>query len=294
MGGGSWTSSSYVSHSTKSRGFSDMASFKSASAQELYRSKNLDASLNPYKVVRECCDSEEHPETIPVILALDVTGSMGAAAEAVAKQLNDIMDNLYGEVKDVEFAIMAIGDFSYDHAPLQVSQFESDIRIAEALEKVYFERGGGGNSWESYTAAWYFGLNNTKLDCWNRGRKGIIITLGDEPLNPYLPKDVVRRVIGNSVQGDVETNDLFSEVKEKFDIYHIAIDDPETAYRHYATKIDNTFGRLLGDNFKVSTCNNLACTISDIIKNSSNKDESLVNTTKTEETYKYSENGISW
>lgn len=293
MGGGSWTSDSYVTHSTVTRGFSNMDSFNSASAQELYRSKSLDKSLDPYKVVRECCDSDEHPETIPVILALDVTGSMGSAAEAVAKQLNDIMDNLYGEVKDVEFAIMAIGDFSYDRAPLQVSQFESDIRIAEALEKVYFERGGGGNSWESYTSAWYFGVNNTKLDCWNRGKKGIIITLGDEPLNPYLPMNAVKSVIGNPVQGDIETKPLFEEAKEKFDIYHIAIDDSATSYHWHKKKIHESFGGLLGDNFKVSTCNNLAKTVSDIIKNSENN--CITNTnTSTESTYKYSENGVSW
>ena len=83
-------------------------------------------------------------------------------------------------------------------------------------------------------------------------------------------------------------------MKEKFDVYHIAIDDPATAYRHYTAKIDNTFGKLLGDNFKVSTCNNLACTISDIIKNSSIIDEPYISTTNKEETYKYSENGISW
>lgn len=293
MGGGSWTSDSYVTHSTRSRGFTTMSAFNNASAQELYRSKSLDKSLDPYKVVRECCDSNEHPETIPVILALDVTGSMGSAAEAVAKQLNDIMDNLYGEVKDVEFMIMAIGDFSYDKAPLQVSQFESDIRIAEALEKVYFERGGGGNSWESYTSAWYFGVNNTKLDCWKRGKKGIIITLGDEPLNPYLPAGAIKGVIGNPVQGDIETKSLFEEAKNKFDIYHIAIDDSETAYHWYKSKIDKSFGELLGDHLKISTCNNLARTVSDIIKNS---DASCAETTNvsTESVYNYSENGLSW
>ena len=64
---------------------------------------------------------------------------------------------------------MGIGDLAYDYAPIQASQFESDIRIAEQLDKIYFEGGGGGNNFESYTAAWYFGVHNCKLDCWNRG-----------------------------------------------------------------------------------------------------------------------------
>ena len=45
-----------------------------------------------------------------------------------------------------------------------MSQFESDMRIAEALDKIYMEHRGGGNAYESYTAAWRMGLNRTSLD----------------------------------------------------------------------------------------------------------------------------------
>jgi hypothetical protein len=132
--------------------------------------------------MRECCDSDEHPDTLPVILALDVTGSMGGALLKTAASLNVIMQKILDEYEDVEFMVMGIGDLSYDRAPIQISQFESDIRIAEHLDRLWFERGGGGNSFESYTAAWYMGLYHTSLDCWKKGRKGILITLGDEPL----------------------------------------------------------------------------------------------------------------
>lgn len=281
MGGGNWTSASYVKHSTFIRGFADMNSFKSASTQELYRSYRLDESLNPYNVVRECCDSEEHPQTIPVILALDVTGSMGSAASAIATQLGDIMDKLYGEVKDVEFLTMAIGDMSYDSAPVQVSQFESDIRIAEQIEKIYFEGHGGGNTWESYTAAWYFGLYHTKLDCWKRGKKGIIITLGDETLNPYLPAEKIHSIFGDSVQGDIETKELYKEVLEKFDVYHIAVNDNRTSFWRYEDRIKNSFGKMMGENLIISNCDNLYNVISDIVKNSASgsyksKNENLI------------------
>ena len=48
--------------------------------QDMFTARKLDPALDPKNVMRECCDSGEHPETIPVILALDVTGSMGQAA----------------------------------------------------------------------------------------------------------------------------------------------------------------------------------------------------------------------
>lgn len=229
MGCGSWDTKSFVSYST-ARGYdtdSRGVVTGSYSNQEMFKAKNIDAALDPKGVIRECCDNEEHPNTLPVILALDVTGSMGKAAVEIAKKLNEIMTKLYGQIKDVEFMIMGIGDLSYDRCPIQASQFESDIRIAEQLEKVYFEFGGGGNSYESYTAAWYFGARHTKLDCWNRGKKGIIITIGDERLNPYLPRTAyycgLSNATGDSLQADVETKDLYTETSEKFDIYHINV-----------------------------------------------------------------------
>ena len=267
MGGGSWTSSAYDSR-LKSRGIASADSIMSMDTNQYYESRNLAPVLNPKNVTRECCDSDEHPNTIPVILALDVTGSMGAAAKACAAKLNEIMTSLYEKVNDIQFMTMAIGDFSYDRAPLQVSQYESDIRILEQMDQIYFEGGGGGNSFESYTAAWYFALRHTKLDCHNRGKKGIIITLGDEPLNPYLPRGAVENVIGDKLQGDVDTNDLYREVTEKFDVYHISVDDSDSSYRYNRIDADYTWKKVIGDNYKVSTLQNLAKTISNIIVNS--------------------------
>lgn len=301
MGGGSWTAQNYVSYSNalgrttalNTTGTTILDS--SLNAFQIYKSTRLDSMLNPLNVTRECLDSDEHPETIPVILALDVTGSMGAAAAEVAKKLNEIMTELYksDKIKDVEFCIMAIGDFAYDHAPLQVSQFESDIRIAEQLDKVWFEHGGGGNYSESYTAAWYFGLNHCKLDCWNRGKKGIIITLGDEELNPYLPKYKVKEFIGDNVQSDIKTKELYEQAKEKFDIYHLAVDDNETSWQSYQTEAIPTFKSYLDDeHFKIVTLNNLSKTISDIIINSQTT-EFLVNSIEDSSTVE-NVDGISW
>ena len=213
MGSGSWTTASFVNYAT-TRGYdtdSRGVVTTNYSNQEMFKSKELDSSLNPKNVVRECCDSKEHPNTVPVILALDVTGSMGQAAVEISKKLNNIMTKLYEQVEDIEFMVMGIGDLSYDRFPIQA----------------YFEFGGGGNSYESYTAAWYFGARHTKLDCWNRGKKGIIITIGDERLNPYLPRTAyycgLSNATGDSLQADVETKDLYTETAEKFDIYHINV-----------------------------------------------------------------------
>lgn len=254
MGSGAWTTMAYNA-SMSTRGFDTTSaatlldSVMSTNTSQVYSINHLHPMLDPKNVKRECCDTAEHPETIPVILALDVTGSMGPACKACAAQLNEIMTSLYENVKDVEFLVMGIGDLACDHAPIQASQFESDIRILDQMMNVYFEGGGGGNGYESYTAAWYFGLNNTKLDCWNRGRKGIIITMGDEPLNPYLPGCALKNVLGAPAE-DVNTDTLYKQVCEKFDVFHIAIDGP-SSYHFYKNQINDTWGKLLGENFTV-------------------------------------------
>jgi len=269
MGCGSWTSDSFKSYSKSvGRSVSKSGAIDSDySNQEMFKARHLDSALDPKNVIRECCDSEEHPNTLPVILALDVTGSMDEAAVEVAKKLNVIMTKLYKDVKDVEFMIMGIGDLPYDDCPIQVSQFESDIRIAEQLDKIYFEFGGGGNSFESYTAAWYFGSRHTKLDCLNRGRKGIIITIGDEELNPYLPLNGsscgLNKATGDNLQADIETKDLYEEVSEKFNVYHINV---EHGYRIMHESIERSFKVYLDDNhFKTVNMDNIADTIVDII-----------------------------
>ena len=292
MGSGVWTTTSYTA-SIASKGFSSAESMAYADVQEVYRAHRLDPLLDPKNVTRECLDTEEHPETIPVILALDVTGSMGHAATTCAGKLDEIMTELYSKVKDVEFLMMGIGDLAYDDAPIQASQFESDVRILDQTTKIYFEGGGGGNAFESYTAAWYFGLHHTKLDCWKRGKKGIIITMGDEPLNPYLPKRYLENVTGDSLEGDVETTYLYKEAIEKFDIYHIAVDDAASSYFYYNTKIENSFRPYLGNRLKVATIEQLPATIVECINdsiNGNNNNDSIPVKTQEETTTSY----ITW
>lgn len=273
MSTGSWSTSAFTSYTVNTKCVSDVAEFTTktySNAQELYKQRELSPILNPYKVMRECRDCESHPATIPVILALDVTGSMGGASVKVAQKLGDIMSALYddSDIKDVEFCTMAIGDVGCDTYPVQISQFEADIRIAEQLDLVYFEGHGGGNNYESYSVAWYMGLNHCDLDCWKRGKKGIIITMGDECPNPHLPKDKINKFIGDSLQCDVETEKLYEEVSEKYDVYHISIDDDETCYKYHndAHNADMKWEKLLGNNFSVCTLDNLADKIISIVK----------------------------
>jgi len=291
MGSGRWTKESFVSYSAMlGRSYAEDTGRVSG---QTYKARKIDKSLDPREfTVRECVNTEEHPNTIPVILALDVTGSMGETCSETAAALGVIVSNLYDKITDVEFCVMGIGDLAYDDAPVQMSQFESDIRIAEALDKIYMEHGGGGNRFESYTAAWYMGLKRTKLDCYDlQGRKGIIITMGDEPLNPYLPYNELNSDTNAKEQADIETGNLYVQASEKFDIFHIAVDSPQDCYAHYKEDIEKSFGQILGSNLKVATINNLAQVIEECIMTSVNG----TSATPTNGTTATNENGeICW
>ena len=284
MGCGSWTSDSFKSYS-KSVGRSVSKSGvidSDYSNQEIFKATRLDSALDPKNVIRECCDSDEHPNTLPVILALDVTGSMNDVSVEIAKKLNIIMTKLYEDITDVEFMIMGIGDLVYDNSPIQISQFESDIRIAEQLDKLWFENGGGGNDYESYTAAWYMGSRHTKIDCNKRCKKGIIITIGDERLNPYLPKNQLEYITGDKLQRDIETKELYHEASNKFNIYHLDVDH---RYHYDADNIKSSFMSYLDENhFKIVNLNNIVDEIITIIKNEATN----------EIIHKEDSNGITW
>ena len=267
MGSGSFSLHSFEDYSVSKGRTYDRSTGRVYGGQS-FTSTKLNEKLNPKNVIRECCNTPEHPNTVPVILALDVTGSMGGACRETVEALGNIVADLYSKFKDIQIMVMGIGDLAYDNAPIQISQFESDVRIAEWLDKIYREGGGGGNAYESYTAAWYMGLKHTKLDAFdNQGRKGIIITMGDEPLNPYLPKRELQKVTGDSLQADIDTKSLFEDASNKFDIYHIAVNDYRTSYSMYKESIKRSFGNLLGQRLVVSDIPNLGRTICDCIEN---------------------------
>lgn len=263
---------------------SAVADLSNMSASQYYTQRTISDRLNPYQVMRECVDSSEHPNTIPVLLAIDCTGSMGPTSVACAAKLNEIMELLYQQITDVEFMVCAFGDLSYDSAPFQAGQFESDIRISDQLDLIYFEGGGGGNRFESYTLPWYFGLHNTSLDCWKRNKKGILISLGDEPLNPYLPHQELNACLGCHEQADIDTKELYQAAREKFDIYHLSIDERTSSYNYYKKDVDKIWRQVLDENYRVTNLNNLSQAISDIIINAKTDMNTVVS----------SADGISW
>ena len=115
------------------------------------------------------------------------------------------------------------------------------------------------------------------------------ITIGYnvEEINDAV-KNQLEKVFGDTLQSNIETETLYKDAVEKFDIYHIAVDDPEDSYSWYNTRINSTFGLILGDRLKISTIERLPMTIVECIEDSVNsgiQTKTTSNIEKTESDY---------
>ncbi|MGD9681804.1 MAG: hypothetical protein AB7W16_11530 [Candidatus Obscuribacterales bacterium] len=201
----------------------------SKSASEIFSGK-LEKDLDPKHIkIRESCDSDRNPQSTPIIVAVDDTGSMGFLAELlIRKGLGTLIEEIYDRkpVSDPHLMLMAVGDAWCDRAPLQVTQFETDIRLASQLSRFYIEGGGGGNQFESYNLPWYFAATRTRCDSFlKRGKRGYLFTVGDEPPPPALLKEHIKKILGDSAQHDMKTRDVLGMASRTWDIYHIMIEE---------------------------------------------------------------------
>lgn len=224
MGSSSWTADTRTAYASRS------AKSVNKSRSELFQSRSIRKDFNPKNIVmRESVDSEANPQSTPIIVGLDVTGSMGMIAEHIAKQgLGTLIESIIDTkpVTDPHIMMMAIGDINYDDAPLQVTQFEADITIADQLEDLWLEGGGGGNQFESYDLPWLFAARKTKTDAWDkRGQKGYVFTIGDELPPKATDHKVLNENIGLSEQQNMTTNDMLESAQERYNVFHIIVEE---------------------------------------------------------------------
>lgn len=235
MGGGTYNSSSRAVRATTMNYESAKKDLGTVFKQQAERKAH--ASMLPYGVVmRESANSADHPDVDSIILGLDVTQSMGSLpAELIADGLPTLMSKLIELRVDPSLLFLALTDHVYNKTPLQIGQFEANDETLDMwLTRTYIEGGGGGNNGESYMLAWYFGIYHTKMENFDKkGKKGFLITIGDEPVLGSIPGSAITEIFGNNLgeKAVYSSADLFKEVCKKFHVYHINIHHSEQAIR---------------------------------------------------------------
>jgi hypothetical protein len=223
----------------------------SMSRNDMFQSSAKNEFL-PHSVkggVRESVDSVDNPNSRPIMVFMDATGSMGHIPQYMATTgIGEVMANIlkYQPVVDPHVLIGVFSDAKGDTNPLQVAQFEADNRIAE--QAVQFKLGGGGQQdSESYDYPWLFAATMTKTDAWDkRGQKGYLFTMGDEPApqrinTPYE----LRAVFGDKFNRDYTSAEMLQLAREKWIVFHIVI---EEGSRGSTPQTARTWKELMGPN----------------------------------------------
>ena len=220
MGNGRWDAGTWASYSS--------TTISGKSRRAIFRSSSMKDEYDPAKIkMRESRDSADNPQSTPIILAGDVTGSMGMVAEQLMRDgLNTLATEIYDRkpVTDPHIMMMAIGDAYYDRSPLQVTQFEADIRVAKQARELWLEGGGGGNSGESYLLPHLFAATKVSADAIEkRGRKGYLFTIGDEPVLDGATREQIRKFLDIPAERDLTGKEILSMAQRNWDVYHIVL-----------------------------------------------------------------------
>jgi hypothetical protein len=219
---------------------------KNIPVQQVFQQDKCHPLMNPKGVrLRESRDSANHPNSLGIVFALDVTGSMGEIPRILAtEQLPVFMKILMDcKIPDPQLLFVAVGDAVSDRAPLQVGQFESTAELMDQwLTWSFLEGGGGPFGQESYELALYFLALHTEMDCMvKRKKRGYLFLTGDEHPYPILSKNVVDAIIGDRLDEDVPTEEVVAEIQKTFTPFFII---PE---RSRAERCERRWRDLLGD-----------------------------------------------
>jgi len=194
--------------------------------QQVFKQNGCHVLMNPKGVrARESRDSADHSNTLPIVFALDVTGSMGEIPELLARrELPNFMKVLTDSgVADPQILFMAVGDANSDSASLQVGQFETTAELMDQwLTFSFLEGGGGGQNKETYELALYFIAEHTDTDAWvKRKKRGYVIMTGDEEPYPSVSRHQVEALIGDALDEDIPTEAVVATLQETFEPFFL-------------------------------------------------------------------------
>lgn len=206
-----------------------MADRSSLPQQAVFQQNGCHAMMNPKGLrVRESRDSADHPNSLGIAFALDVTGSMGDIPNLLARQeLPTFMKLLNAcHIADPQLLFMAVGDATSDNAPLQIGQFETTAELMDQwLTWSYLEGGGGGSGSESYELAFYMLAQHTDLDCWNkRKKKGYLFMTGDELPYPAVSRHQIEALVGTKLDQDIPIEEVIAAASETYHLFFLIPD----------------------------------------------------------------------
>ena len=196
---------------------SSTTGYSVSASNNVGKQNSIHKSLDPKRWIDENLVSESPS---PIVFALDVTGSMGNWS----KIIYDKMPMFYGQImmqkylKEPSISFCAVGDYTCDRAPLQVTEFGQGKEIDQLISKMYLEGSGGGGYTESYEFPAYFYLNQCDL---NNSELPFWFITGDEAFYDTIDKQYIKKFLGKDEQTNVCAKTVWKELMKKFNVFLI-------------------------------------------------------------------------
>jgi hypothetical protein len=154
----------------------------------------------------------------PVVIAVDVTGSMSSWPAEIFDRLPLLYQTLSQYRQDVEISFAAIGDANCDAYPLQVNNFGKGVSLDDHIKALCAEGGGGGQISESYELFAYFMAEKTNIP---KAKNPFLIIYGDEKFYPDIDPAHVKRLIGDVLTSPLNSKQVWQKVMQKFEVYYL-------------------------------------------------------------------------
>ncbi len=205
-----------------------------ASGPRTYEKKNSPKQkiIDPKKRIRS-------ESANPIIVAIDVTGSMANWPFEIFDRLPLLYNTLSQYRPDVEICFAAIGDAVVDEWPLQVTSFANGYDLEQQLGALFGE-GGGGDAAESYGlfAHWV----NTHVEVPNAAEPPFLIVFGDATMHDSVACNQIVHYLGDSCQQDVDSFGAWQRVGRTWNTWFLR---RPTGGR--GDEVDVQWGRAIGE-----------------------------------------------
>lgn len=153
----------------------------------------------------------------PIIIGVDVTGSMASWPAEIFDRLPLLYQTLAKYRPNTEFSFCAIGDATIDSYPLQVTDFDKSIKGLEAkLKALGCEGGGGGQIMESYELFGHFMDTHCKTP---KATSPFLLIFGDEKFYDRVDPSQVEHYIGDKLESPISSEKMWHSLMQKFNLY---------------------------------------------------------------------------
>jgi hypothetical protein len=154
----------------------------------------------------------------PVVVAVDVTGSMSSWPYEIFDRLPLLYQTLSQYRPGVEISFVAIGDATCDRYPLQVCDFARGIGLEDQLGAIFGEGGGGGGLRESYELFADFLLRRCRAP---NARRPFVLIYGDEGFYETVDPGQASHYLGEERKQAVSSREVFSALTESWNLFHL-------------------------------------------------------------------------